>query len=184
MIRYKQNNLVGIIMIFLVITILSSPIASQNIESVELDPVVKLSIASWPFPGYLAQGVQRIDMVYTNGTTYDITGWFSPWTEFRNFEHGGAWFYNTSLVIGIGVFLNNTLVGADDILDGTNYLKLNLTVVITTTNTVVFSQQNLTLNAYTDGGDPSYYYSYNATLNCFNTPGAIYECYVTYEVFF
>lgn len=180
-----KKKVTALVMFFTIITLLSSPIIyPQDRDITTIEPTVRLSIASWPFPGEYGQGIKVITLVWTNGTTYDYCGWFHPYTTFREFEYGGEWFYNTSLVLGVGLFLNNTIVEADDIEDSLNYIRLNLTVSLSLTGDTVFSQNNLTIDTYLDNADPYFYYVYNATLNCFNTQGAVYDCYLTYEVYY
>ena len=151
---------------------------------VPVQPVkAQFVLASWDYSGTeYGQGIKSVSLVWANGTTYDNCGWFHPYSEFEDFEYGGEWFYNTSLIFAVGVYLNGTLTGVGDWETGLNHVRLNL--IITFADEVVFSKENLT---YSHGlGEslaPNYYYVFNTTVNCFNTVG-IYTALLTYEVFY
>jgi len=182
----QRNKLIAVVCAILTMVALGiATIPNVTIQptDTQIERPVKFVLSSWAYSGTeYGQGIVAVSMGWLNGSTYDNCGWFWPYTEFSDFEHGGEWFYNTTLVLSVGLYMNGTFVGVDDWETGLNYVRLNLTIS-TLENGTVFSENNLT---YAYGLDealaPNYYYVFNASISCFNT-FAVYTATVTYEVY-
>lgn len=159
-------------MLFVGIVHITTPVRAKTFS---------LAMVSWTYPDEYGQGLQSIELVFSNGTTYDSAGWFWPYVEFTDFETD-KWFFNTTLWVSVGSWVNATLVGFASWQEGLNYVRHSITISIL--GETMFSQQNFT---YSHGLDeavaPMYYYVHNISLSCFNNPGAIYKVEVDYEIF-
>jgi hypothetical protein len=179
----QRNKLIAVVCAILSLGMATVLVTTnQPTTDTQIKRPVKFVLSSWAYSGTeYGQGIVAVSMGWLNGSTYDNCGWFWPYTEFSDFEHGGEWFYNTTLVLSVGLYMNGTLVGVDDWETGLNYVRLNLT--ISSDNGTVFSENNLT---YAYGLDeslaPNYYYVFNASISCFNTP-TVYVAALTYEVY-
>lgn len=178
----NKKSVIGVIALLSIgLLVASIPPMIQEVSIKQSTAQFVLAVDSWSYPDEYGQGLQRVDIVFANGTTYDVCGWFYPYETFTNFE-SDEWFFNTSMIVSVGTWLNSTLVGVATLEDGLNYIRHSITVSIL--GETVFSQQNFTYDTGLDAAAPMYYYAHNITLNCFNTYGAIYEITVDYEVYY
>ena len=145
----------------------------------ELEQPPKFIIASWSYPDEYGQGILQIQ-VEENST---IPGVWEP-VELRHYYENQEYDWNASLFIRlrIWVWMNNSVVEAEDLDDGWNYQQLAVTVKIDN-GTTVFSQQNFTHHVCYDTFDPMWDYQWYVILNFLPETGFIYIATITYEIY-
>lgn len=144
-------------------------------------------IAEWDYPDQYGQGISGMKFWENStgswlpapyyidlGQFYYVNPYISDYTY--NISAGVA------LKVRVDSLLNNTLVGADDLADGRNYHRHNVTV--SNLGNIIFSQSNFTYEDSSDASAPMYYYEYYAILNFIAVSGQVYTVTVTYEVFY
>ena len=136
-------------------------------------------IASWAYPDEHGQGISQFNL------NENSTG---VWLTFgESIEYGDSAEIEWNASVGIKLicytWFNNTFMGADDLDDGENYQRHNVTVTLGN-GTIVFSQQNFTKLSSFDLEDPMWQYTYFVVLNFLPDWGQIYTVTVTYEVFY
>ena len=144
-------------------------------------------ISSWEYPDEYGQGIDGMKFWENSTGAWEPAPYYLDIGQFYYVNpYITDYTYNLSagvaLKMQVDCLLNNTLVGADDLADGQNYLRHSVTV--TCAGTTIFSQQNFT---YLDSGDigaPMYYYEYDVILNFLTVAGNLYVVTVTYEVFY
>lgn len=137
-------------------------------------------IASWNYPDEYGQGIESIS-AYENSTGE----WLA--TEGDQYYYDSniyTWYQNASIKLYVHTWLNNTIVGADDIEDGQRYFRHNVTVYAANQGTTIFSQVNLTYQARNAGDAPMWFYNYYVILDFIPNHGESYRVTVTYEVFY
>ena len=137
-------------------------------------------LSSWAYPDEHGQGIYQIT-VYENSTG----SWLQLGSVDPTVEPTESTTFNWTVSLGIRLRLdtiyNNSLVGADNITDGENYHRYNVTV--TSGVETIFNQTGFTyFNSWADGS--LYLYSYTVILNFLPEQGQIYKATVTYEVFY
>jgi hypothetical protein len=140
-------------------------------------------IASWAYPDQYGQGIDAFT-VYENSTgAWLIVGGFGPNVIYSDSGIFENWSVGVSIKLKCSFYLNNTVVGADDLADGRNYFRH--TVTVTNFNkTVVFSQTNFTYFSSSSAYDPMFIYDYTVVLNFIPVYSEVYTATITYEVFY
>jgi len=92
-------------------------------------------------------------------------------------------YIGTNLTIYASCWLNGTHAGIGSLSEGLNVIRHNVTVVCNN-GSVVFSQQNFTNTASTDGNAPMYFYVHGVIIDFEFVQGEIYTVIITYEVFY
>ena len=162
-----------------VVVVLVLMIGVSTIPQAQANP--RFIISSWAYPDEYGQGIDAFT-VYENstGSWLQLDG-VDPTVEPTDstvFE----WNVSLGIRLRLDTIYNNELVGADNITDGENYHRYNVTVT-RFNGTVVFSQTNFTyFNSWADGS--LYLYSYTVILDFVPLEGEVYTATVTYEVFY
>ena len=138
-------------------------------------------LASWSYPDEYGQGIEAIRAYqYLDGGWVAIDGGFdvgnTESTTFNISESG-------PLNLTLKCWLNNTLVRADDLTDGLNYIRLSV-IVSTPSNSSIFSQYNFSLQSSTDALDPMFYYQFWVTLDFAPVESTTYRAVVTCEIYY
>ena len=167
---------IGFIMILtLSVLVASNQVPKSFVEELEQPP--KFVLASWSYPDEYGQGILQVQV--EENSTGD---WESD--DLRHYYENHEYDWNASLFIRLRlwVWMNNTVVGAEDLDDGWNHQRLNVTVT-QDNGTVVFSQQGFTHHVCYDTQDPMWDYQWYVILNFLPEAGVIYNAAITYEIF-
>ena len=172
--RMTKNKLIGLALIASICAMLL-----VTIQPIQANPNPQFIVAGWAYPDEYGQGIEEIS-IYENST-----GAWQPANDGVPYYYSDNYVLNWNVSVAIKLYVhtwfNNTVIGADDITDGKNYLQHNVTVT-QLNGTIVFSQQNFTLQAMNAGDDPMWFYNYYVVLNFLPVYGEIYTVTVTYEL--
>jgi len=182
---YNRSKILALaVLLCLPLGLLSLP---QGItEEISKEPATFI-ISSWDYPDEYGQGIWGMKFWENSTGAWVDAPYYTDIGQFY-YVSPGITDYTYNLSIGVALkmrvdcLLNNTLVGADDLADGQNYLRHSVTV--TCAGITIFSQQNFTYESSGDIGAPMYYYEYYVILNFLTQAGNIYVVTVTYEVFY
>ncbi len=161
---------IGIIVILFVLVV---PIQTTTAKS-------QFVLAEWEYPSdEYGQGIKRFNF-YDNST--------GSWVEFS--DPGGYLPDNKTIVecpAGVGIKIritttvNSTFLGLDNVPQGINYIRHNLTVI--SLGETIFSQQNFTMFGYGQIG-AMYSYHYDVILGFLPVSGTFYMLTFTYEIYY
>lgn len=156
-----------------------------SVASVQPSRAAHFVFSGWTYPDQHGQGIDGF-LIYENSTG----SWLNYWASYGYYVEGDTFQLdifncNESIFIKLifTIVLNNTLVGASNLADGKNYLRLNISVV-DRSHFEVFSKANFTYVDGVDWGDGYLWYEYEVILDFPPLAGQYYVCTVSYEVFY
>lgn len=181
----RKAILVLVMIGIILISIVAIPKTTKETEIQEQQPI--FNISGWTDIDGFA-GLTTITLYENSTGDWELVNDYSP--TFQSYQSGSNyinWTVGVGMKIKVLIHFNNTIVGASSVLNGRQYIKLNLSIT-DNANTELFSQQNFT---YYDSGDGTsfgspwyYYYFYTVIPNVYFSAGQIYKATIIYELFY
>ena len=137
-------------------------------------------LSGWDYPDSYGQGIYYL-AVYGNSTGSWV--WESPTVYSTDPTITFSWNSSVGIKIRVYTWLNNTLVGADDIADGRNYHRHTISVVDELDNSI-WGKNNITYYLDEDTQDPMYFYAYEVILGFVPQSGKTYTTSILYEIYY
>jgi hypothetical protein len=159
----------------LVVTMLATSTLSGNLISAPVEQP-RFIISSWSYPDNYGNGIIFLGIQENSTGSWVQVGGAHMYYDDEIYN----WTAGVFMKIHCGTAFNNTLVGADNIEDGKNYHRHNVTV-INDLGVTVFSQSNFTDYWDSDTSDPIFMYEYAVILDFIPIAG-FYDVTVTYEL--
>ena len=175
----KRKILLAVSLVLLSTSVLLITSYSQPVVEPSDNGMFVLSSGSWSYPDDYGQGIFEMRL-YENSTG----DWIEEVILYPNSTLLVDWNYNSSVKLEVRLWLNSTLVGPDDLVDGRDFIWVNVTV--TERSTEVCNQSLSYLDSSDGSGaepDQMWYYKYGDVLEFTPSMGLIYVVDVVYWLY-